>query len=73
MRHTLLTVGEETKDFEAVRAIMGHIDASISGQYREGVSSNRLESVCDVVRQWFIAGNVRTADLEKTTDKKSLK
>ncbi len=35
LRHTFLTVAEETKDFEAVRAIMGHVDASIAGVYRE--------------------------------------
>jgi len=53
LRHTLLTVGEETKDFEALRAIMGHIDASMSGQYREGVSAERLTAVSDYVRGWL--------------------
>ncbi len=52
LRHTLLTVGEETKDFEALRTIIGHNDASMSGQCREGVSAERLTAVSDYVRQW---------------------
>lgn len=55
LRHTFLTVAEGTKDFEACRAVMGHIDPSVTGQYREGVSDQRLQSVTDFVRDWLYA------------------
>jgi len=54
LRHTFLTVAEGTKDFEACRALMGHIDSSVTGQYREGVSDSRLESVTSFVRDWLL-------------------
>jgi hypothetical protein len=50
----VLAAGEETKYFEALRSIMGHIDASMSGQYREGVSAERLAAVSDYVRKWLV-------------------
>jgi integrase len=53
LRHTFLSIAEETKDFEAARAIMGHIDATITGQYRSRVSDERLEAVSEYVRRWL--------------------
>jgi integrase len=53
LRHTFLTIAEETKDFEACRAVMGHIDARVTGQYRSMVSDERLIVVSDYVRSWL--------------------
>jgi integrase len=53
LRHTFQTVGDETKDFVAVSALMGHVDGSISGHYRERIDDNRLRAVVDHVRKWL--------------------
>ncbi len=42
IRHGWQTVAEQTGDFPAVSSIMGHIDSSMAGQYRERiVEANR--------------------------------
>jgi integrase len=51
LRHTFQTVGESSGDLVAVRSIMGHVDASMSGVYREFVSEERLRAVTDAVRR----------------------
>ena len=38
LRHTFETIGGESKDQVAVNAIMGHVDNSMSGVYRERIS-----------------------------------
>lgn len=54
LRHTFQTIGDnETRDFVAVRAIMGHVDDSISGMYREEISEKRLKAVVNAVRKWM--------------------
>jgi integrase len=53
LRHTFLTIAEETKDFEACRAVMGHIDARVTGQYRSMVSDERLIAVSEYVKNWL--------------------
>ena len=55
LRHIFQTVAEGSKDFPAIRHIMGHVDESISGAYREGVSDDRLRAVVDVVHDWLFA------------------
>ncbi len=55
LRHIFQTVAEGSKDFPAIRHIMGHVDESISGAYREGVSDERLRDVVDVVHDWLFA------------------
>jgi integrase len=55
LRRTFQNVGEErTKDFLAVRAIMGHATADISEFYREEVSRERLAAVTEAVRAWAL-------------------
>ena len=56
LRHTFQTVGEKTRDKDAVRAIMGYVeDASdMSAVYNEEpVEDGRLRAVTDFVRAWL--------------------
>ena len=53
LRHTFRTVADATKDFPAVRLVMGHVDSSIDGVYREGIDDDRLEAVAAHVRSWL--------------------
>lgn len=56
LRHMLQTIGDQTKNFVAVQAIMGHVDQSISGHYRERISDDALREVTGHVRRWLLDG-----------------
>jgi integrase len=53
LRHTFQTIGDETKDFISVSTLMGHVDSSISGHYREKISDERLLAVTDHIHDWL--------------------
>jgi integrase len=53
LRHTLQTVGDEARDFVAVRAIMGHASGDIADEYRERMTPERLLAVTGHVRAWL--------------------
>ena len=53
LRHTFETIGGESKDQIAVNSIMGHVDNSMAGVYRERISDERLRAVTDCVRKWL--------------------
>jgi integrase len=53
LRHTFLTIGEETRDFPAVQLVMGHADNTMASHYRERISDDRLEAVAEHVRKWL--------------------
>jgi integrase len=53
LRHTFRTVADATRDFPAVRLIMGHADASIDAVYREHIDASRLRAVADHVHTWL--------------------
>ena len=57
LRHTFLTIGEETRDFPAVQLVMGHSDNSMASHYRERISDDRLEAVADYVRKWLFGAD----------------
>lgn len=53
LRHTTLTIGERVRDPVAMRVIMGHVDDSMAGVYREMIEDDRIVAVCDHVRNWL--------------------
>jgi len=52
-RHTFQTIAEESRDLPSVKFIMGHVDNSMSGEYRERFSDDRLRDVVAVVHAWL--------------------
>jgi len=53
LRHTFETLGGESQDQVAVNALMGHVDSSMAGLYRERISDERLQAVTDMVWAWL--------------------
>jgi integrase len=64
LRHTFQTVGEESRDKNAVRAIMGHAEAAndMSAVYNEEpVEDARLRAVTDYIRGWLFPKQTKKA------------
>lgn len=59
LRHVFRTIADETRDFPAVRLVMGHADSSIDDAYRERIGDDRLEAVADHVRAWLFPKSKR--------------
>jgi integrase len=53
LRHCFETYAGESRDQVAVNAIMGHVDSSMAGNYRHGISDERLQAVVETVRGWL--------------------
>jgi integrase len=54
LRHVFQTIAEKTRDKDAVRAIMGHVENSIAANYsEEPVEDERLIAVVNHVREWL--------------------
>jgi integrase len=47
------TIGGGSRDQVAVNAIMGHVDTTMAGEYREHVEDARLRAVTDHIRAWL--------------------
>jgi integrase len=56
LRHTFETIGAETGMQIAVDSIMGHVDPTIGGRYRERIADEQLRKVTDHVRGWLFFG-----------------
>jgi integrase len=57
LRHIFQTIGEKSRDKDAVRAIMGHAESAndMSAVYNEEpIDDDRLRAVTDFVRTWLI-------------------
>ena len=54
LRHTFETIGGECRDLVAVNHIMGHVDDTTAGTYRERISDERLRAVTDAVHGWLL-------------------
>jgi integrase len=57
LRHTFETIAGESRDQVAVNAIMGHVDSSMAGVYRERISDERLQAVVGTVHNWLFKSN----------------
>ena len=55
LRKTFATYASECADQVAVDAIMGHVDDSIPGQYRQLLRENRLFRATETVREWVFS------------------
>jgi integrase len=53
LRHTFETIAGESRDQVAVNAIMGHVDNTMAGVYRERISDERLHAVTDCIHHWL--------------------
>lgn len=53
LSHVFQTTAGESRDPDAVRSIMGHIDNSMSAEYRERISDKRLRDCTNHVRRWL--------------------
>jgi hypothetical protein len=53
LRHAFETVGGDSRDQVAVDFVMGHIDASMAGEYRDWINDDRLQDVVKHVRKWL--------------------
>jgi integrase len=53
LRHTFRTVADEALDQVAAGAIMGHVDNSMAGIYRQRIDDKRLSAVSDHVHEWL--------------------
>jgi integrase len=59
LRHVFETIAGDSKDQVAVNSIMGHVDTSMAGVYRERISDERLRAVTEHVRTWLFDGPAR--------------
>ena len=53
LRHTTETIGDRCRDTNALNLILGHVDASMSGVYRERIDDDRLAAVSNYIREWL--------------------
>ncbi len=59
LRHTFETIAGGCRDQVAVDAVMGHIDNSMAGEYREHIEDSRLCAVVDYVRNWLFPASAK--------------
>ena len=52
-RHTFETISGAAKDQVATDLVMGHVDPSMSENYRHHIGEDRIKAVCQHVRSWL--------------------
>ncbi|MEI8212331.1 MAG: tyrosine-type recombinase/integrase [Planctomycetota bacterium] len=63
LRHSFKTIGENaTGNNVGVDALMGHIDASVSGIYRQFITDERLLEITNAVRTWLFESDKPKAE-----------
>ncbi len=60
LRHSFRTIADATRDFPAVRLVMGHADSSIDDAYLENIGDSRLKAVTDHVHNWLFPPSPET-------------
>ena len=58
LRHTCQTIGDGAKDPVAVKTLMGHVDGTMSGEYRQDVDFEAVRAVTEHIRKWLIRSEV---------------
>jgi integrase len=53
LRHVFETIAGGSLDQVSVNAIMGHVDDTMAGNYRERIEDTRLKAVVDHVHKWL--------------------
>ncbi|MBX3447954.1 MAG: hypothetical protein KF777_00255 [Planctomycetaceae bacterium] len=53
LRHQFETIAGECADQVSVNSVMGHSDNTMAGNYRHGVSDDRLRKAVNTVREWL--------------------
>ena len=53
LRHVFRTVADNTRDFPAIRLIMGHVDDSMDAVYTDHIEDSRLQAIVDHVHSWL--------------------
>ncbi len=64
LRHTFETIGGESLDPVAVGAIMGHVDTTMAGHYRERISDERLKATVETVHRWLFPADGEGSEKE---------
>jgi integrase len=72
LRHNLETIGGDCRDQVAVDAIMGHVDGTMAGQYRERIEDARLQAVVNHVHEWLFPSEPAKASKAKETSMKAM-
>lgn len=67
LRRTCETIGSEAKDQVALDHLMGHIDGSMGGVYRQRISDARLADVALVIHCWLFKQS--TTEGDRTVDR----
>ena len=55
LRRTFATIADETLDAPAIGVVMGHVDRSMQGIYRQYITDDRIQRVCQYVHDWLFA------------------
>jgi integrase len=55
LRRTYETIAGRSKDQVAVDHVMGHVDQSMAGIYRQEIDDSRLIAVSELVRNWVFS------------------